>query len=119
MLQNAKSTCPSGHNSMNSAACQQVNNIDNPKIRASIEKLIKRLEENGKICPKPWYWERFFILFKPRYKPCWLSSWWRTPNEGKKELFRKQLFFLAYRTDHYLEACKFLYELEDMNWLYD
>ena len=94
-------------------------NVYNPETRESINKLINYLEATGKICPKPWYWERFFILFNPRYEPCWLSNWWKTTPGEKKELFRKQLFYLAYRTDRYARACRFLYGLDEMNWLYE
>jgi hypothetical protein len=108
------------HKSMEYALPEiRVNNVYNHETRESINKLINYLEENGKICPKPWYWERFFILFKPRYEPCWLSAWWKTTTEEKKELFRKQLFYLAYRTGRYFPACRFLYELDEINWLYE
>lgn len=108
------------HNFMDHALpAIRVSNVYNHETRESVIKLIKYLEETGKICPKPWYWERFFILFKPRYEPCWLSAWWKTTPGEKKELFRKQLFYLAYRTDRYLQACHFLDELEEMNWLYE
>lgn len=93
--------------------------ISNHTRRQSIDRLIRQLDESGKVCPKAWCWERFFILFKPRYEPCWLSSWWRTPIEEKKELFRKQLFYLAYRTDRYPDACQFLYGLDESHWLYE
>lgn len=92
-------------------------NIYNPATRESVNSLINYLEKTGKICPRPWYWERFFILFNPRYEPCWLSSWWKTTMEEKKELFRKQLYYLAYRTDRFTEASNFLYDIDDMNWL--
>lgn len=87
--------------------------------RESIKTLIRHLDDSGKVCPKAWYWQRFFVLFKPRYEPCWLSSWWQTSTEDKKELFRKQLFFLAFRTDRYPAARQFLYELEGSCWLYE
>ena len=94
-----------------------VSYIYNPVTRESVNRLIDYLEKTGKICPRPWYWERFYILFKPRYEPCWLSNWWKTTRDEKKELFHKQLYYLAYRTDRYYKACKFLYEMDDKNWL--
>ncbi|HKK15269.1 MAG TPA: hypothetical protein VJ981_01080 [Gammaproteobacteria bacterium] len=102
----------------NSMPGLHTSNIDDQETRESINRLIRHLDETGKICPRAWYWERFFILFKPRYEPCWLSSWWRTPVEDKKELFRKQLFYLAYRTSRFPAACKFLYDLDTVFWLY-
>jgi hypothetical protein len=120
MIQSETRTCPVAHKSMNNASTEfPVSNAYNRETRESVKNLINYLEETGKICPRPWYWERFFILFKPRYEPCWLSSWWKTTNEEKKELFRKQIFHLAYRTDRYPEARRFLYEMDEMNWLYE
>lgn len=119
-MQNQTGTYTAGQNSPDTAApVFPVSNVYNPETRESINRLINYLETTGKICPKPWYWERFFILFKPRYEPCWLSAWWKTTHEEKKELFRKQLFYLAYRTDRYSRACQFLYELDEINWLYE
>ena len=75
------------------------------------------LERTGKICPKPWCWKRFFILFKPVYEPPWLSSWWVTSPQEKKDLFLKQVEYLARHTDHFHAACRFLQELDKEFWL--
>jgi len=93
--------------------------VDDEKRRESVKRLIRHLDDNGKVCPKAWHWQRFFVLFNPRYEPCWLSSWWQTSIEEKKELFRKQLFFLAFRTDRYTAANQFLDELDGSSWLYE
>ena len=91
--------------------------IDNPSIRCSIVEFMKKLERDGKICPKPWAWARFFNLYHPRYEPCWLSSWWQTSREEKQDLFQKQLVYLAYRTDRFQAAIAFLENLADKDWL--
>ena len=76
------------------------------------------LERTGKICPKPWCWKRFFILFKPAFEPPWLSSWWATSTQEKKELFLKQMEYLAYQTNLFPAACRFLHELDNEYWLF-
>lgn len=91
--------------------------IDNLEIKNELLQLIEHLDLTGKICPKPWYWQRFFMLYQPRYEPCWLSDWWKTPKQEKKELFIKQLHYLAYRTERFKDALHFIRQLEDKNWL--
>ena len=95
-----------------------LDSIHEYRIRTNLYRIFDYLNETGKVCPKPWYWKRFFIIYKPRYEPCWLSSWWETSVKEKKELFHKQLRYLAYHTDHFHEACQFLYAIDKNNWYY-
>ena len=75
------------------------------------------LERTGRICPKPWCWKRFFILFKPACEPPWLSSWWVMSAQEKKDLFLQQVEYLARHTDQFHMACRFLHELDKEFWL--
>jgi hypothetical protein len=75
------------------------------------------LEKTGRICPRPWCWMRFFILFQPVGEPPWLSSWWTTSNRDKQDLFLKQMEYLARYTDQFHAACRFLHELDREYWL--
>lgn len=79
----------------------------------------EHLKSSGKVCPRPWYWERFFILFRPAYEPPWLSVWWETSVEEKKDLFLKQIQYLAYQTNHFYEAYQFLDAIGEENWLFE
>ena len=95
-----------------------LNSVQEHLIRTNLYRIFDYLNESGKVCPKPWYWKRFFIIYQPRYEPCWLSSWWETSVEEKKELFHKQLHYLAYNTGRFHEACRFLYAIDETNWYY-
>lgn len=76
------------------------------------------LNKTGKVCLKPWYWRRFCSLFKPGYEPPWLSTWWETSTREKKELFDKQLEYLALNTDRFQAAYQFLSGLHQENWYF-
>ena len=77
------------------------------------------LESTGKICPRPWCWGRFYILFKPGCEPPWLSSWWITSTQEKKNIFLKQMEYLACQTNHFHAACRFLQEMDKEYWLFE
>jgi len=75
------------------------------------------LEKTGRVCPRPWCWMRFFILFRPVDEPPWLSSWWTTTTREKQDLFLKQMDYLARYTDRFPAACRYLHDLEEEYWL--
>ena len=75
------------------------------------------MNKTGKICLKPWHWRRFCNLFKAVYEPPWLSSWWDISTRDKKELFFKQLEYLALRTNRFTSACEYLARLDEEHWL--
>jgi len=76
------------------------------------------LERTGKIYPRPWCWKRFSILFQPACEPPWLTSWWAMSNQEKNNLFLKQVDYLAWHTDRFPAACRFLQELDDQDWFF-
>lgn len=92
---------------------------DEGNERDHVASLIGYLDKTGKVCPRPWCWRRFYILFRPGYEPCWLSAWWETSLRDKKALFHRQLYYLANRTSRYHEASRFLYGLDEALWLHD
>ncbi len=94
-------------------------NTDSYNIALILDAFEAHLRRTGKVCPRPWYWRRFFILFKPRYEPPWLSSWWKTSTQAKKEIFMKQAEYLAYRTSNFHEAYQYLNAIDDENWLFE
>ena len=82
-----------------------------------LEAFIAQLKHSSRVCPKPWCWRRFYMLFGAGYEPPWLSSWWTISNADKQALFIRQLEFLAYETNCFAEACRFLVGLDDGQWL--
>lgn len=76
------------------------------------------LHKSGKICPKPWFWGRFFIEYQPGYESYWLVQWWQTNDEQKRVRFLQQLEYLARETGHFREAYSFLCAIEDRDWHY-
>jgi len=90
---------------------------DSFKVAALLEALIAQLKNKGKVCPKPWCWRRFYMLFGAGYEPPWLSSWWAVSNADKKALFIRQLEFLAYETNRFADACRFLAGLNNDQWV--
>lgn len=86
-------------------------------VAPALDAFKAHLERNGRICPRPWCWMRFYILFQPVYEPPWLSSWWATSTQEKNDLFLKQVEYLAWHTDHFHAACRFLQELDQEYWL--
>lgn len=76
------------------------------------------LAGTGRICPRPWCWRRFCILFRPAEEPPWLSSWWTTSAQEKQAVFLKQMEYLARHTSRFHEACRFLYGLGEEHWLF-
>ena len=93
------------------------NTASEPGIPA-LDDFKAHLVGTGKICPRPWCWKRFFILFNPGHEPPWLSAWWVTSAREKKDIFLKQLEYLAWHTDHFHAACRFLHEMDQDNWLF-
>ena len=77
------------------------------------------LNRTGKVCPRPWCWRRFYNLFKPGYEPPWLTSWWATSTRDKKDLFLKQMEYLAWQTNHFHEAYQFLMKIDEKHWLFN
>jgi hypothetical protein len=78
----------------------------------------KNLLEQGIICPRPWYWGRFFSLFRPHYESYWLMQWWSTSDEEKNERFLTQLDYLAYNTMRFQDAYWYLNSIGRQNWYY-
>ena len=78
----------------------------------------QHLKETGKVCPKPWYWSRFYSQFRPMYESYWLMQWWNTSVDEKHERFITQLDYLAYHTMRFQSAYWFLTMLKEKNWLY-
>ena len=76
------------------------------------------LLKTGKICPKPWFWGRFFNEYRPRYESYWLVQWWQTSDAEKRARFLEQLDYLAHETGHFREAYSFLCGIEDRDWHY-
>jgi hypothetical protein len=79
---------------------------------------VAHLNRTGKICLKPWCWRRFCLLFKPGSEPPWLSSWWATSTREKKDLFLKQMEYLAYHTNRFDAAYQFLRGIAGDNWVF-
>jgi len=90
---------------------------DRHQVAQAVDAFRAHMDSTGKICPRPWCWRRFFVLFQPAHEPPWLSSWWSTSAEEKKALFLAQLEYLARHTDRFPAACRFLHGLDNENWL--
>jgi len=88
---------------------------DVARILAAFEAHMNR---TGKVCLKPWCWRRFYLLFKPGFEPPWLSSWWMISTREKKDLFLKQMEYLAYQTNRFNSAYQFLREIDESNWVF-
>jgi len=88
-----------------------------PVAIVMLEEFKAHLQASGKICPRPWCWKRFYIMFNPGMEPPWLSAWWTVSRQEKKDLFLQQLEYLAARPDHFHSACRFLLRLGDENWV--
>lgn len=80
--------------------------------------LKSHLHITGKVCPKPWFWGRFFMEYRPRYESYWLEQWWQTGDADKRARFLEQLDYLAYETGYFREAYCFICSLEDRDWHY-
>jgi len=80
--------------------------------------LLSHLQKTGKICPKPWFWGRFYIEYQPRYESYWLLQWWQTSDAEKSARFQDQLDYLARETGHFCDAYRFLCRIEDKDWHY-
>jgi hypothetical protein len=80
--------------------------------------LKKHLQETCKVCPKPWYWGRFFTQFQPLYESYWLMQWWNTTDEEKYGRFITQLDYLACHTNRFQNAYWYLMTIGDSNWHY-
>lgn len=80
--------------------------------------LKRHLEETNKICPKPWYWGRFYTNFQPLYESYWLMQWWNTTDDEKYERFVTQIDYLAYNTTRFQNAYWYLMTIGDHNWHY-
>lgn len=78
----------------------------------------KHLECSRKVCPKPWYWGRFYTNFQPLYESYWLMQWWNTKDEEKHERFITQIDYLAYNTNRFQNAYWYLMNIGDHNWYY-
>ena len=76
------------------------------------------LHKTGKVCPKPWFWGRFYMEFQPMYESYWLAQWWQTSDADKRARFMEQLDYLAHETSHFRAAYCFLCNLEDNDWHY-
>lgn len=76
------------------------------------------LEQSRKVCPKPWYWGRFYNNFQPLYESYWLMQWWNTTDEEKYERFITQVDYLAYHTNRFQNAYFYLMAIGDDNWHY-
>ena len=94
-------------------------NSDNNTSAPTLAAFKTHLERTGKICPRPWCWRRFYILFQPGLEPPWLSSWWVTSTQEKKNLFLKQMEYLACHTNHFHAACRFLQDMDKEYWLFE
>lgn len=94
-------------------------NSANHDVGRSLAAFVAHLNNSGKVCLKPWCWKRFNLLFNPGFEPPWLSSWWSIPNHEKKDIFLKQLEYLAYRTDRFDAAYQFLREIDKVNWVFE
>jgi hypothetical protein len=92
-------------------------NSVNHDVGRRLAAFVAHLNNSGKICLKPWCWKRFYLLFNPGFEPPWLSSWWTMPNHDKKDIFLKQLEYLAYQTDQFDAADQFLRGLTEDNWV--
>jgi len=90
------------------------NNI--PRMLAAFQ---AHLNRTGKVCPRPWCWRRFCNLFNPGYEPPWLTSWWATSTRDKKDLFLKQMEYLAWQTNHFHDAYQFLMKIDEKHWLFN
>ena len=76
------------------------------------------LESSGRICPRPWYWSRFYSMFQPFYESYWLMQWWNTTDAEKKERFLAQLDYLTDNTMRFQDAYWYLNSIGDQNWHY-
>lgn len=76
------------------------------------------LHKTGKVCPKPWFWGRFFIKYRPKYESYWLAQWWQTSDADKRARFMEQLDYLARETGYFQAAYCFLCSIEDKDWHY-
>ena len=94
-------------------------NAGSHHIALTLEAFVAHLKRTGKVCPKPWCWRRFWILFNPGYEPPWLSSWWMMPTQEKKDLFLRQMDYLAYHTNRFQEAYQFLCQIDEDHWLFE
>jgi hypothetical protein len=74
------------------------------------------MEQTGKICPKAWYWGRFYKSFHPLHESYWLTTWWDTTDDEKRLRFNEQLNYLAKQTIRFSDAYNFLLGIEDRNW---
>ena len=92
---------------------------DSHPVALALDAFKAHLESTGKICPRPWCWRRFYILFQPGLEPPWLSSWWITSTQEKKNIFLKQMEYLAWQTNHFHTACRFLQDLDKEYWLFE
>ncbi len=90
---------------------------DSFSVAILLEVFLAQLKSKGKVCPKPWCWRRFYMLFGAGYEPPWLSSWWNVSSAEKKALFIRQLEFLAYETNRFTDAHRFLMCLGEEQWL--
>ena len=59
------------------------------------------LHKTGKVCPKPWFWGRFYMEFQPMYESYWLAQWWQTSDADKRARFMEQLDYLAHETSQF------------------
>ena len=80
--------------------------------------LKKHLDDTSKVCPKPWYWGRFYTNFQPLFESFWLMQWWNTTDEEKYERFITQLDYLAFNTNRFQNAYWYLMTIGDNNWYY-
>ena len=92
---------------------------DSHPVALTLDAFRAHLDSTGKICPRPWCWRRFYILFQPDLEPPWLSSWWMTSTQEKKTLFLKQMEYLACQTNHFPAACRFLQDMDKEYWLFE
>ena len=76
------------------------------------------LYKTGKVCPKPWFWGRFFMEYQPKYESYWLAQWWQTSDTEKRVRFMEQLDYLARETGCFRKAYCFLCGMEDKDWHY-
>ena len=81
--------------------------------------LTRYLVACGRVCPKPWYWARFYFVFTPGYESIWLSDWWQTTDIVKRQRFFDQLRDLALHSDNFPGAYFFLHNLDSGNWHYE
>lgn len=74
------------------------------------------LADTGKICPRPWYWARFYHLYRPHYESYWLMMWWQTSDEEKNIRFLEQLEYLAKHTMRFKQAYRYLIGIDEKDW---